>query len=219
MPWLQFNSSALTFLLFAKPTFAKPIWIQFKHFCNNPLEKKAFLWVTEVINLTDLSKIFTAHHNPKQKWHVVNSKHSLLAYILFCQDNTKQKRYLLFDFYIVLPFQNEGHCLHDLLPMSAHYVVYVLPKQGWNTFSVTPQTRKGHSCLNHSKWGLATLHTELPNQELITAETLQNILLHVEPAFVWEHHMGLGGAFPVTWRTDTAVPVARLRPESCWLRL
>lgn len=122
----------------------------------------------------------------------MNTKHSLLSFILLCQDNTKQKRYLLFDFYIVLPFQNEGHCLHDLLPMSAHYVVYVLPKQGWNTVSVTPQTKKGHSCLNHSKWGAATLHTEhcshwaLPNQEFITAETLQNIPLHVEPALVWE---------------------------------
>lgn len=122
----------------------------------------------------------------------MNSKHSLCSYILFCQDNTKQKRYLLFDFYIVLPFQNEGHCLHDLLPMSAHYVVYVLPKQGWNAFSVTPQTRKEHSCLNHCKGGVATLHTEhcsqlaLPNQEFITAETLQNIPLYAEPAFVWE---------------------------------
>lgn len=115
----------------------------------------------------------------------------ICSYILFCQNNTKEKRYLLFDFYIVLPFQNEGHCLHDLLPMSAHYVVYVLPKQGWNTFSVTPHTRKGHSCLNHSKWGVATLHTEhcfqlaLPNQKFMTAETFLNIL-HVEPAFVWE---------------------------------
>lgn len=40
--WPQFNS-ALTSLLFAKPTFAKPIWIQFKQFCNNPLERKALL--------------------------------------------------------------------------------------------------------------------------------------------------------------------------------
>lgn len=42
------------------------------------------------------------------------------------QHNNTQ--YLFFDLYIVLSFQNEGHCLHDLFAMSTYDLIYMLSK-------------------------------------------------------------------------------------------
>lgn len=36
--------------------------------------------------------------------------------------------HLLFDLYTVLRFEDEGNCLHDLLPVGAHDLVNVLTK-------------------------------------------------------------------------------------------
>lgn len=50
--------------------------------------------------------------------------------------------HLLFDLYTVLRFQDEGHGLHDLLPMRTHDLVYVLRvKQKQNKTQISTQAR------------------------------------------------------------------------------
>lgn len=39
---------------------------------------------------------------------------------------SRERAHLFFDLYTVLCFQDEGHCLHYLLPMRTHDLVYVL---------------------------------------------------------------------------------------------
>lgn len=49
--------------------------------------------------------------------------------------------YLLFDFHAMLPFQNQGDSLHNLLSVSTHYFIYVLQDNGKCTVTIWDRAR------------------------------------------------------------------------------
>lgn len=49
--------------------------------------------------------------------------------------NRGQNTYLLFDLNVMLPFQNKGDGLHNLLSMSTHYFIYMLQNNGKSLLS------------------------------------------------------------------------------------
>ena len=61
------------------------------------------------------------------------------------KDIPQKKRgntYLLFDFNVMLPFQNKSDSLHNLLSVSAHYFIYVLQNNGKSTIIIWRTKKK-----------------------------------------------------------------------------
>ena len=55
---------------------------------------------------------------------------------------TRGNTYLLFDFNVMLPFQNKSDGLHNLLSVSAHYFIYVLQNNGKSTIIIWRTKKK-----------------------------------------------------------------------------